>query len=175
MPVKLVAAVGFAAALICVPADASEAASPPARVALPTSAGGDAGLKPGVFLPIGDQGAFRLDGVRVGQHRGVPVRFLDITLKNAGTTATFPRTLQEVWWQGRLAGENAQPLRRDATPFGMFDQTVAPGGTLAVTYAIPDRPDVAGVTLAYPQARPALAKRVLTWRDLTLAADNTAP
>lgn len=117
MPVKLVAAVGFAAALICVPADASEAASPPARVALPTSAGGDAGLKPGVFLPIGDQGAFRLDGVRVGQHRGVPVRFLDITLKNA----------------------------------------------------------VAGVTLAYPQARPALAKRVLTWRDLTLAADDTAP
>ena len=162
MLARALAMAACAAAVACAPLGSASIAAEPTQP--PTS------IQPGVFTPIGDLGAFRLDGVRRGVHRGAPVRFLDFTLKNNGGTVTFPATLHQVWWQGRHAGEDAQPLRRDGTHFGMYDQTVGPGQTIAVTYAIPDREDVAGVTLGYPHARPALKERVLSWDQLAAAA-----
>ncbi|WP_337188536.1 hypothetical protein [Phenylobacterium sp.] len=168
-----------AVAMTCAPAKAtagesSVAAGSPTAPA-DTSAHARAAAGPGAFTAIGDIGAFRLDGMRRGVQAGLPVRFLDFTLKNTGATPTFPRTLQRVWWQGRASGQTAQPLRRDGSHFGMHDQTIGPGLTIAVTYAIPDRGDVEGVTLSYPYATPAAPNRVLTWRHLAEAIGETTP
>lgn len=158
-----------AALATCVSAQARAAPRPVALAQASSLAPTAAQARSGDFTPIGAIGAFRLDAVRRGTHGGVPVRFLDFTLKNTGSDATFPRTLHKVWWQGRLAGEAAQPLRRDGSHFGMWDQTVDPGRTLAVTYAIPDREDVAGVTLSYPHVTPSAPERVLSWDQLAAA------
>lgn len=126
------------------------------------------------FTPIGIWGAYRIDGVRRGLHKDVPVRFLDISLRNTSNDGAFADTLHDVRWQGRQSGDDVPPLRRDGAPFGMFDQIIAIGETRAITYAIPDREDVEGVSVEY-QPEAGMPDRVWTWEELEAAAAQASP
>ena len=117
------------------------------------------------FTPIGDFAEYRVDGLRDGVHEGAPVHFLDMTLRNRSTTTTFPATIQEVRWQGRSTGQEARPLHRDLTRFGMYD-FIEPAETVSVTYVIPARADIEGVTVEYPKAGDGPRGRTWTWDEL---------
>ncbi len=120
------------------------------------------------FSPIGSGAAYRIDGVREGVYKGASVRFVDMTLKNLGET-TFARSIQGVWWQGRTVGGEAQPLQRNGEPFGMHTQYIARGQAVAVSYPIPVRDDVTGVTIEYPKPEGGPKKRTFTWIELGAA------
>lgn len=117
------------------------------------------------FTAVGEIAEYRIDGVRDGQHQSAPVRFLDMTLRNTGKDTTFPATMQEVWWQGRTSGEKVRARRRDLTDFGMYD-FVKPGQVISVTYVLPVRADVGGITIEYDHAKSGPPKRSWTWAEL---------
>lgn len=120
------------------------------------------------FVAIDDFAEYRIDGARRGLHDGANVRILDVTLRNKSEITTFPGTIQEVRWQGRTSGAEVRALKRDLTPFGMYDQTISPGQTVSVSYVIPDREDILGVTIDYPRATTGTATRSLSWAELGL-------
>jgi hypothetical protein len=136
----------------------------------PAPAAPAASLVPTGFTPIGTFGEFRFDGVRTGTHKNIPVRFVDFTLKNTSDVTTFADTIQSVRWQGRTSGERVRALRPDGSPFGMHGQYVRPGEIVRVTYPIPDREDVDGVTVEYDHPGDGPRKRVWTWDGLATAA-----
>ena len=121
------------------------------------------------FTPIGRFGAYRIDGVRRGTYRDAPVRFLDVSIRNTSDDGVFADSLHDVRWQGRQSGDDVPPLRRDGTNFGMYDQVIAIGETRAITYAIPDRDDVEGVTVEF-QPEAGMPDRVWTWAELEALA-----
>lgn len=118
------------------------------------------------FTAIGSRAEYRIDGVRDGVHKGASVRFLDMTLKNLAPETTFAGSIQAVWWQGRSAGGEVQPVQRDGQPFGMHAQYIRQGQVVAVSYPIPIRDDVAGVTIEYPKPDGGPRKRTFTWAEL---------
>jgi hypothetical protein len=133
-------------------------------MAAPSSARAEDG-----FTAIGSRAEYRIDGLRDGVHKGGPVRFLDMTLKNLAPETTFAGSIQEVWWQGRSVGGEVLPVRRDGQPFGMHGQYIRQGQVVAVSYPIPVRDDVAGVTIEYPKPDGGPKKRTFTWAELAAA------
>jgi hypothetical protein len=125
------------------------------------------------FTRIGEIAEYRIEGVRRGIHQGVSVRFLDMSLRNLSTNTTFPGTMQEIWWQGRQSGAEVKPLHRDGSRFGMYD-FVKPGELVAVTYPVPDREEIGGITIEFPHA-PGMQKRALNWAELGDAAGPDTP
>jgi hypothetical protein len=121
------------------------------------------------FTAIGSHAQYRVDGVRDGVHKGADVRFVDMTLKHLAPETTFVGSIQEVWWQGRTVGSEVQPLRRDGQPFGMHGQYVRQGEVVAVSYPVPVREDVTGVTVEYPDPGPGPKKRFFSWAELAAA------
>lgn len=124
------------------------------------------------FTPIGTRAEYRIDGVRDGVHNGAPVRFLDVTLRNLHPDTTFAGSIQEVWWQGRGVGGEVMAVRRDGQPFGMHGQYIRQGETVSVTYPVPARPDVSGVTIEYPKPDGGPKKRAFTWAELASAENR---
>lgn len=121
---------------------------------------------PAAFTAIGASAEYRIDGVRSGFHKGAEVRFLDITLKNLAPETTFAGSIVEVWWQGRTVGGKVQALKRDGQPFGMHGQYIRQGDVVAVSYPVPVRDDVAGVTLEFEKPGDGPKKRILNWADI---------
>ncbi len=150
-----------AAASVTLAAGAAVAA--PASPA-PTTAADAAG-----FTPIGTHALYRIDGLRDGVHKGAPVRFLDMTLKNLHPNTTFAGTIQSVRWQGRNVGAEVSAVRRDGQPLGMHGQYIAQNQVMAVSYPIPVRDDVNGITIEYSKPDGGPKKRVFSWADLAAA------
>jgi hypothetical protein len=120
----------------------------------------------GGFTRISEAGESRIDGLRDGTHEDVPVRFLDMTVRNTSGDITFPDTIQKVWWQGRNDGELAEPLhRRGLRQRGMYEN-MRPGSVWEVTYVIPRREDVLGVIIVDPAERSTAKQRLRTWEEL---------
>ena len=126
----------------------------------------------GGFTRVSNVGESRIDGVRDGTHEGVPVRFLDMTIRNTSDDTTFPETIQKVWWQGRTSGRSEDARHRDLRRRGMYEY-VKPGAVWAVTYIIPLRDDVLGVTISDPAQRSTAKARLLTWDALRGGAPTT--
>ena len=120
------------------------------------------------LTPIGSRAEYRIDGVRDGVHNGAPVRFLDMTLRNLHADTTFAGSIQEVWWQGRGVGGEVHAVRRDGQPFGMHGQYIRQGETVSVSYPVPVRPDVNGVTIKYPKPDGGPKARTFTWAELAV-------
>jgi hypothetical protein len=141
-----------------------------AGAALTALTAGAASAQPAAgFTAIGARAEYRIDGLRDGVHNGAPVRFLDVTLRNLHADTTFAGSIQEVWWQGRGVGGEAKALQRSGQPFGMHDQYIKQGQTVAVSYPIPARPDVSGVTIEYPKPDGGPKKRAFTFAELAAA------
>ncbi len=119
----------------------------------------------GGFTRVSDVGESRIDGVRDGTHEGVPVRFLDMTIRNTSDDTTFPETIQKVWWQGRTSGRSEDARHRNLRQRGMYEY-VKPGAVWTVTYIIPLRDDVLGVTISDPAQRSTAKARMITWEEL---------
>ena len=117
------------------------------------------------FTRVSDAGESRIDGVRDGTHEGVPVRFLDMTIRNTSGETTFPETIQKVWWQGRTSGRSEDARHRNLRQRGMYEY-VKPGAVWTVTYIIPRRDDVLGVTIIDPAQRSTAKARMITWEEL---------
>ena len=116
------------------------------------------------LLPIGEFGAYRIDGLRDGTFEGQPVRLLDLTLVNRSADTTFPGTIVEVWWQGKSTGAEVVARHRDLTSRGKFEY-IKPGQSWAATYVIPVRADIAGITIEFPRGK-GQPKRKLSWGEL---------
>jgi hypothetical protein len=152
---------GFARAILAASATFASAAAM-MMAATPTPAWAqEAG-----FTAIGSRAEYRIDGLRDGVYKGANVRFLDMTLKNLAPETTFAGSIQAVWWQGRSVGGEVQAVQRDGQPFGMYGQYIRQGQVVAVSYLIPVRDDVAGVTIEYPKPGDGPKKRTFTWADL---------
>lgn len=121
------------------------------------------------FTPVGEHALYRIDGLRDGVHKGAPVRFLDMTLKNLHPNTTFAGTIQSVRWQGRNVGAEVSAVRRDGQPLGMHGQYIAQNQVMAVSYPIPVRDDVNGITIEYSKPDGGPKKRTFTWADLAAA------
>jgi hypothetical protein len=126
------------------------------------------------FVRVSDAGESRVDAVRDGVHEGVPVRFLDMTIRNTSGQTTFPETIQKVWWQGRENGRSVDARHRDLRQRGMYEY-VAPGAVWEVTYIIPRREDVLGVTISDPAQRSTEEERLRTWDELRGGPATTPP
>jgi hypothetical protein len=137
-----------------------------AATAMMLAAGPSPAWAQAAFAAIGTGAEYRIDGVREGVYKGAPVRFVDITIKNLAPETTFPRSILEVWWQGRTVGGEAQPLQRDGQPFGMHTQYIRQGQVVAISYPIPVRDDLAGVTLEFKARGADPRKRAFTWAEL---------
>ena len=112
--------------------------------------------------------------MRDGVHEGMPVRFLDMTFRNTSGQTTFPETIQKVWWQGRENGRSVDARHRDLRQRGMYEY-VAPGAVWEVTYIIPRREDVLGVTISDPAQRSTEKERLRTWDELRGGPAATPP
>lgn len=138
----------------------------PAAAAVMVIAANPAQAQEAGFTAIGSHALYRIDGLRDGVHKGAPVRILDMTLKNLAPETTFAATIQSVWWQGRSVGAEVKAVRRDGQPFGMHGQYIAQGQVVEVSYPIPVRDDVSGITIEYSKPGTGPKKRALTWAEL---------
>ncbi|MEW5687686.1 MAG: hypothetical protein AB1942_22455 [Pseudomonadota bacterium] len=142
----------------------------PAAAVVTATAASPAYAQDAGFTTIGAHALYRIDGLRDGVHKGANVRFLDMTLKNLAPETTFAATIQSVWWQGRSVGAEVKAVKRDGQPFGMHGQYITQGQVVAVSYPIPVRDDVSGVTIEYSKPGDGPKKRVFSWADLAAAA-----
>lgn len=142
----------------------------PAAAVITAIAANPAHAQEAGFTPIGSHALYRIDGLRDGVHKGARVRFLDMTLKNLAPETTFAATIQSVWWQGRSVGAEVKALRRDGQPFGMHGQYIAQGQVVEVSYPIPVRDDVSGITIEYSKPGDGPKKRAFTWAELGAAS-----